>query len=110
MCGVNDDREGALTRQEGVGDRSRSLGSAMSWVVNFVIVAVLPMRLGPPGAPLWFFMAYAVVAGCVLALTENLAHGCDTFFRSAVRAYLPARIMIIAVGGLIPFTIGRTFW
>ncbi len=61
MCGSNHASEDAMARQARPGDQSQGLDVAMSWVGNFVIVAVLPTRLGLLGTPLWFFMAYAVV-------------------------------------------------
>ncbi|MBB4099349.1 hypothetical protein [Sphingomonas kyeonggiensis] len=78
----------------------------MSWVANLVIVAVLPTRLGLLGAPLWFFMAYAVVAGCVLALIDSVGFARDICIRPDVLV----RIMIVVVGGLVPFTIGHAIW
>jgi hypothetical protein len=97
-----------MARQVGLADQSQGLHAAMSWVGNLVIVAVLPMRLGLLGTPLWFFMAYAVVAGCVLALTESLDFAREMIFRPDVRAYVLVRIMIVGLVGLIPFTTGRT--
>jgi len=108
MCGPNGASEDAMARQVGLADQSQGLHAAMSWVGNLVIVAVLPMRLGLLGTPLWFFMAYAVVAGCVLALTESLDFAREMIFRPDVRAYVLVRIMIVGLVGLIPFTTGRT--
>ena len=99
-----------MARQARFADQSQGLDVAMSWVGNLVIVAVLPMRLGLLGTPLWFFMAYAVVAGCVLALTESLDFARELVFRPDVRAYVLVRIMIVALVGLMPFTIWRTLW
>lgn len=102
-------RNDGTAKSSDEGDGSLSLESAMTWAANIVIVAVLPARLGLLGAPLWFFLVYAAVAGCVLALSESLSHARDLFFRSDVRAYLLARVVIVAVGGLIPFAIGGAF-
>ena len=110
MRGSNRASEDEMARQAGLADQPQGLQAAMSWVGNLVIVAVLPMRLGLLGTPLWFFMAYAVVAGCVLALTESLDFAREMVFRSAVRAYVLVRIMIVGLVGLIPFTIGRELW
>jgi hypothetical protein len=110
MCGSNGASEDAIARQAGLADQSQGLHAATSWVGNFVIVAVLPMRLELLGTPLWFFMAYAVVAGCVLALTESLDFAREMVFRPDVRAYVLVRIMIVGLLGLIPFTIGRALW
>lgn len=99
-----------MARQAGLADQPQGLQATMSWVGNLVIVAVLPMRLGLLGTPLWFFMAYAVVAGCVLALTGSLDFAREMVFRSDVRAYVLVRIMIVGLVGLIPFMIGRELW
>lgn len=106
---MNQARKDATARNGGEADEWLSLDAAMSWAANIIIVAVLPTRLGLLGAPLWFFLAYAAVAGCVLALSESLSHARDLFFRSDVRAYLLAWVVIVAVGGLIPFAIGGAF-
>ena len=110
MCGSNCASEDAIARQAGLADQCQGVHAAMSWVGSFVTVAVLPMRLGLLGTPLWFFMAYAVVAGCVLALTESLDFARKMVFRPDVRAYVLVRIMIVGLLGLIPFTIGRALW
>jgi len=110
MWGSNGASEDAMARQARLADQSQGMDAAMSWVGNFVIVAVLPMRLGLLGTPLSFFMAYAVHAGCVLAPTESFGFAREMLFRPDVRAYVLVRIMIVALVGLIPFTIGRTLW
>jgi hypothetical protein len=110
MCGSNGADKDAMTRQAGLADQSRSLDAVMRWAGNLVIVAVLPMRLGLLSTPLWFFVAYAVVAGCVLALTDSLGDTHEIVFWPDVRAYVLVRIMIVALVGLIPFTMGRTLW
>lgn len=106
---MNQARKDATARNGGEADESLGLDAAMSWAANIVIVAVLPARLGLLGAPVWFFLAYAAVAGCMLAVSESLSYARDLFFRSDVRAYLVARVVIVAVGGLIPFVIGGAF-
>jgi len=103
---MNQAQKDATAERGGEVDGALSLDAAMSWAANIVIVAVLSARLGLLGAPLWFFLAYAAVAGCLLAISESLSHARDLFVRSDVRAYLLPRVVIVAVGGLIPFAIG----
>lgn len=43
----------------------------LSWAVNVFTVAVLPLRIGLLGAPTWFFLAYAMLAGAVVMLAED---------------------------------------
>lgn len=107
MCGSDRTNTDAPGRQA---DQSHALDPVMSWVTHFLFVAVLPIRLGLGGAPLWFFIAYAVAAGCVLVLIESLAFARDIFFRPEVHAYVLVRIMTVVIGGLVAFTIGHALW
>jgi hypothetical protein len=79
----------------------------LNWAVNVITVVVLPVRIGFLGAPLWFFLAYAMIAGTVLMLAEDFRYARSIFGRSDIRDYLGVRIAIIAVVGITPFFTGR---
>lgn len=99
-----------MTQRSGA-DRFMGLDFFLGWGVNLFIVAVLPIRLGMLGAPLWFFMAYAALAGGVLTLTGILGRPGDINSGADLRNYALVRVALVVVGGLVPFAIGRAlFW
>lgn len=87
-------------------DRSMKLDYLLDWTVNIFIVAVLPVRIGLLGAPLWFFLTYAATAGVVLTLVDDVGYAREIFSRSDIRSYLKVRIAIIAILGIAPFLSG----
>jgi len=88
-------------------DRSVLTKYVLDWAMNLVIVAVLPVRIGILGAPLWFFLAYAIIAGLVAMLAEDLRYARLMFARADIRDYLTVRIAIVAVLGIAPFLAGH---
>ncbi len=63
------------------------------------------------GAPLWFFMAYAVLAGGAFTLTGTLGHRGEGISRADLRDHALVRVALVALCGLAPFAIGRAlFW
>lgn len=79
----------------------------LSWAVNAIIVVVLPVRLGLSLASPLLFLGYAAVCGVILTVAEDRHFLLGIVMRRDVRAYLFARIAIVAVAGLVPFLIGR---
>lgn len=88
-------------------DRSMLAKYVLDWAMNLVIVAVLPVRIGILGAPLWFFLGYAIIAGLAAILTEDLRYARLVFVRADIRDYLAVRIAIVAVLGIAPFLAGH---
>jgi hypothetical protein len=110
MCGVDRSSDGSMTHQNWA-DPFTGLDLFLSWGVNLFILAVLPTRLGMLGAPLWFFMVYAALAGGVLTLTGTLRHPGEIISRADLRDYALVRVALVALCGLVPFAIGRAlFW
>ena len=110
MCGSDRSSDGSITQRNGA-DRLMDLDFFLRWGVNLFILAVLPTRLGMLGAPLWFFMAYAALAGGVLTLTGTLNHPEEGVSRADLRDYALVRVALVALCGLVPFAIGRAlFW
>ncbi|WP_242130091.1 hypothetical protein [Sphingobium sp. Sx8-8] len=58
-----------------------------------------PVDIGSKNVPVFFIHG-----------VPETHHLWTPLFRSDVRAYVAVRMMIVAVGGLIPLTIGRAFW
>ena len=87
-------------------DRSMKMDYLLSWTMNVFLVAVFPATIGFVGAPLWSFLGYAVVAGIVLTLVEDVSFVRTVFERADVRGYLKVRIVLVMVCGIIPFLIG----
>lgn len=79
----------------------------LNLAVNVCTVVVPPDRLGFPSAPPSFFIAYAMIAGTVLMLAEDLRYARSIFFRADIRRYLAVRIAIVVVVGITPFLTGR---
>lgn len=89
---------------------SSSLTEAtLSWLVNFVVVVVLPARLGFSDASLPLFLLYSLVCGIILTLAEDWRFLRSVFFRSDVRSYLFVRVAIVAALGIGPFLIAKPF-
>lgn len=99
-----------MTQRNGA-ERFMGLEFFLGWGVNLFILAVLPTRLGMLGAPLWFFMAYAALAGGVLTLTRTLGRPREVISRADLRDYALVRVALVALCGLVPFAIGLAlFW
>jgi hypothetical protein len=75
-------------------------------VGNLIVIGVMPFRLGQMGAPIWYLLLYAVVAGLMLTIAEDLRFAREMFSRADVRSYTRVRIAIIAVLGVMPFAGG----
>lgn len=90
-------------------ERSMWLNYLLRCTANVFIVAVLPARMGSSGEPLWIFLAYAVTAGTVLALAEDVGWAREIFVRPDIRNYLKVRIAIVVVCGIAPFLSGSAF-
>ncbi|GGE85440.1 hypothetical protein [Sphingomonas prati] len=88
-------------------DRSMKVDYLLVWAANAAIVAVLPAKLGWSGAPLLIFLTYAVTAGIVLTLAEDLRYATLAFTRTDIRSYLKVRVGLVAVFGIVPFLLGR---
>lgn len=87
-------------------DRSMKLDYLLGWAVNALIVVVLPARMGSLAAPLWVFLAYAVIAGGALTLAEDARYARAVLVRSDIRHYLQVRIAIVMALGVVPFMAG----
>ncbi len=79
----------------------------LSWVVNLAIVLALPIRLGLAHASLPIFLLYAAVCGIILTIADDRRYLGAIFYRSDVRGYLAARIVIVTVLGIGPFLIAH---
>jgi hypothetical protein len=78
-------------------------------VGNLIVVGPLPFRLGLTGVPFWYLLIYAVVAGLMLTVAEDLRFARALFQRSDVRSYAQVRVALIAVLGTAPFVSGMTW-
>jgi len=76
--------------------------------VNFVVMVILPAKLGFSGASVPIFLAYAALSGALLTLAGDLRYLRAVFSRRDVRGYLLARILIVATAGAIPFIVARS--
>lgn len=85
------------------------LDDLLGWSVNVFAVAVLPARIGVLGGPLWFFLVYAVIAGIMITLAEDVRYVRSTFVLSDLRDSLKVRTVIVMVYGIAPFLLGRAF-
>lgn len=81
----------------------------LSWAVNAMVVVALPIRMGLSQTSLWLFLAYAVVCGTILTVADDRHFLIGIVTRRDVRGYLFARIAIVAVIGIVPFSLGRFF-
>ena len=87
-------------------DRTMRSGSLARLPFQLFIAAALPAWLGMLGAPIWLFIAYAVLAGGVLTATESLRNARDVFSEPAMYHYTLVRVALVAGGGIIPFVLG----
>ena len=76
--------------------------------VNFIVMVILPAKLGLAGASLPTFLAYAALSGALLTLAGDLRYLRAIFSRSDVRGYLLVRIVLAAIAGAIPFVVARS--
>lgn len=83
--------------------------SVLSWIVNAMMVLVLPVRLGLANGSLALFLVYAGVCGVILTIAEDHRYVRALIRRSDVQGYLAARIAIVAVLGICPFLIATAF-
>jgi hypothetical protein len=75
--------------------------------VNFVVMVILPVRLGLSGVSIAVFLAYAALSGALLTLAEDLRYLRTIFLHRDVRDYLLVRIVIVAIVAVVPFVIAR---
>lgn len=76
--------------------------------VNFVVMVILPVRLGLSGASVAVFLAYAALSGALLTLAGDFRYLHTIFLHRDVRGYLLVRIVIVAIVGVVPFIIARS--
>ncbi len=87
-------------------DHNVTIEIVLRWVGNLIVIGVLPFRLGQMGAPLWYLPIYAVIAGLMLTIAEDLRFAREMFSRADVRGYTRVRIALITVLGATPFVGG----
>jgi len=75
--------------------------------VNFVVMVILPARLGLSGVSTATFLVYAALSGALLTLAGDVRYLRAIFSRRDVRSYLLVRIVIVAIVGAIPFIVAR---
>lgn len=75
-------------------------------VGNLIVIGALPFRLGLMGAPLWYLPFYALIAGLMLTVAEDLRFAQALFQRKDVRSYAQVRIALVAIIGTAPFVAG----
>jgi hypothetical protein len=78
-------------------------------VGNLIVVGALPFRLGQTGAPWWGLPIYAVLAGLMMTLAEDIHFARAIFLRRDVRGYAQVRVALIAALGTVPFAAGMGF-
>lgn len=78
-------------------------------VGHLIVVGALPFRLGQTGAPWWCLPIYAVVAGVMMTVAEDIRFARALFLRRDVRGYAQVRIALIALLGTAPFAAGTGF-
>lgn len=87
-------------------DRGLTPEIILRCVGNLIVIGALPYRLGQMGAPLWCLPVYAVLAGLMMTLAEDLRAARTIFERRDVRSYAQVRVALVAALGTAPFAAG----
>lgn len=75
---------------------------------NFVVMVILPVRLGLSGVSVATFLAYAALSGVLLTLAGDVRHLRTVFSHRGVHGYLLVRTVIVAIVGAVPFVVARS--